>query len=670
MAEPEELIIEGAHVATRVARDLWRRYGPPAPDSAVSLASVRGRLELFVTALLQTPISISALQPPAPVTWLSALARGPGRRRPEPAACGTDGERVLLAPSLDLHGSDDAALAIYRLLAVQQGVRIVRGTSRVAARISGEHARDWFAFAEAIAVDRWIAEHAGGLLPALERVRRDALARRTKAQPRIAAGDTLEELVRAFLAGDSARRPSAHETAEASLAWATAAAQQHPRNPRDQRMASVSYWGEVVEPSAIVASRWPGREPEEDASRDRQQKPRVAEMRRRPRVRDADDDEDDERPGPWMIRADEPQESVEDPFGLQRPADRQEDADPEGLADSLSDLREARVVRVPGQPKEVLQSGDPVKPAANAPPGSIAQRAGVRYPEWDYRAGRYRTPGAVVRERTPGIGDAEWVSAALARHARLVRSVRTRFERLRPRPIRLFRQVDGPEIDLQSYVTAAADRRAGVTPDGRVYVAVRPGRRELAVALLVDVSASTDAWVSPGRRIVDVEKEAMLLVCEALDALGDRYALFAFSGEGAEQVEVLPLKRFDEPAGLVTRRRIAALDSDRYTRLGAPIRHVTAMLARQRAASRLLLLLSDGKPNDVDVYEGRYGIEDTRQAVAEARRQGISVFCLTVDREAPGYARAIFGRTGFAVLRRPEQLPAVVVEVLRHLIRV
>lgn len=670
MAEPEELIIEGAHVATRVARDLWRRYGPPPPDSAVTLASVRGRLELFVTALLQTPISISTLQPPAPVTWLSALARGPGRRRPEPAVCGTDGERVYLAPSLHVQESNEAPLAIYRLLAVQQGVRLVRGTSRVAARISSEHARDWFAFAEAIAVDRWIEEQAGGLLPALRSARRDALARRTKAQPRIAGGDTLEALVRAFLAGDGAPRSNAHETAEASLVWAAAAANQHPRNPREQRMASVPYWGEVVEPSAIVASRWRGREADEDASRDRRQKPHVAEMRRRPRVRDAADDEDDERPGPWMIRADEPQESVEDPFGLQRPADRQEDADPEGLADSLSDLREARVVRVPGQPKEVLQSGDPVKPAVNNPPGSVAQQAGICYPEWDYRAGRYRTPGAVVRERTPGIGDAEWVSAALARHARLVRSVRTRFERLRPRPIRLFRQVDGPEIDLQSYVTAAADRRAGVTPDGRVYVAVRPGRRELAVALLVDVSASTDAWVSPGRRIVDVEKEAMLLVCEALDALGDRYALFAFSGEGAEQVEVLPLKRFDEPAGLVTRRRIAALDSDRYTRLGAPIRHVTATLARQRAGSRLLLLLSDGKPNDVDVYEGRYGIEDTRQAVAEARRQGISVFCLTVDREAPGYARAIFGRTGFAVLRRPEQLPAVVVEVLRHLIRV
>jgi nitric oxide reductase NorD protein len=144
---------------------------------------------------------------------------------------------------------------------------------------------------------------------------------------------------------------------------------------------------------------------------------------------------------------------------------------------------------------------------------------------------------------------------------------------------------------------------------------------------------------------------------------------FAFSGEGPEDVSVRSLKRFGVRSGLDVRRRLAALDCDRYTRLGAPIRHVTSALCREVAAARLLLLLSDGKPNDVDLYEGRYGVEDTRQAVAEARRQGIAVFCLTIDREAPRYAGRIFGPAGFAVLRRPEQLPSVLVDVLRRLIR-
>jgi nitric oxide reductase NorD protein len=275
-----------------------------------------------------------------------------------------------------------------------------------------------------------------------------------------------------------------------------------------------------------------------------------------------------------------------------------------------------------------------------------------------------------VREAAAKLGDAEWVASVLSRHARLIRRVRTRLERLRPRPLRVYRQVDGPEIDTAAYVTACADRQAGVTPDARLYMAMRAERRELAVALLLDVSASTDAWVSTNRRIVDVEKEAMLVVCEALEALDDRYGMFAFSGEGPDEVSVESLKGFDESSSLAVRRRIAALDCDRYTRLGAPIRHVTAALCRQAAGSRLLLLLSDGKPNDVDVYEGKYGVEDTRQAVAEARRQGVKVFCLTVDREAPRYAPRIFGRAGFSVLHKPEQLPTVVVEVLRHLIRV
>ena len=149
----------------------------------------------------------------------------------------------------------------------------------------------------------------------------------------------------------------------------------------------------------------------------------------------------------------------------------------------------------------------------------------------------------------------------------------------------------------------------------------------------------------------------------------DRHAIYAFCGHGPERVTVLPLKRFTEYHGDDVVRRIAALDADGYTRVGAAIRHVTAALGRECSDRRLLLVLSDGKPNDVDEYEGRYGIEDTRQSVAEARAQGVDVFCLTVDREAPRYAARIFGPAGFTVLRRPDQLPEVLIEALRRLIR-
>jgi nitric oxide reductase NorD protein len=656
MSEPEELLIEGAHFATRVARDAWRRYRPSQRRVELSLLDERARLELFLEALFGRPIAITAAEPPVPATWLARLARSTQTGAAErPLLPGTDGTRIFLPPSLPVssgeRGEDDAR-ELYRLLAVQQSARLVRGTVQAITGLSTGEARDWFALREAAGVDRWIALELPGLVSRLRRVRAAALERR---QAHRGSDSPLERAVRAVLAsepGSPPIDPAAHEPAA-------------PITGAYRPVRPVWYWGQVMDPS-IVPDRG-GILPVDDEP-PRNRPPRVSEMRRRPRVRQASEDEDDRGAGTWVIRADEPQESVEDPYGLQRPADRDDRADPDGLGDSLSDLPEARVVRTPGQAREVLRSGDQM-PKAPGAAAAAPKPIGIVYPEWDYRAGEYRLPGAIVREPAASPGDPEWVRGTLARHARLVRRVRARFERMQPRRVRLDRQPDGSEIDIDSFVTAAADLRAGVTVDGRLYVADRPARRELAVALLVDASASTDAWVSTNRRIVDVEKDALVIVCEALDALGDRYAIFSFSGRGAQEVSVRPLKRFEERSSLLVKRRIAALDSDRYTRMGAAIRHVTAPLCREQTDRKLLLVLSDGKPNDEDVYEGQYGVEDTRQAVAEARRQGATVFCLTVDRAAPRYAARIFGRAGFAVLRRAEELPVVAVEVLRQLIR-
>jgi nitric oxide reductase NorD protein len=667
MAEPEELILEGAHFATRVARDAWQRYGAPASDRMVPLTAVRARLEMFLTALVRTSLTIVPMEPPAPATWLSRLTSGPSRdRRERSLLSGTDGRRVYLPAALPPTTSGQDALALYRLLAVEQAARLVRATALVSAQIEGGETRDWFLLAEAAAVDRWIAIEVRGLVPLVIAARAHALASRRDRRPSTFDA-AVEQQVRTLLAADPLALPFTADpdgSPEQSLAWART--QTARSDSRRYRGASLPwYWGEILaapRPSG-PATLYGSGEIERPTPR-----PRVAEMRRRPRVREAAGDEDDTHAGTWVIRADEPQESVEDPFGLQRPTDRDDNADPEGLADSLADLPEARMVRTPAQAREVLRSGDAIERSAGQTPVPPAPR-GLVYPEWDYRLNAYRRHGAIVREPAAPLGDAAWVEAAKTRHARLACRVRARFERLRPRYVRLDRQADGSEPDIAAWVGAFADMRAGATIDGRVYVERRPSRRELSVALLADVSASTDAWVSGNRRIVDVEKEALLVVCEALEALGDRYAIFAFSGESAGDVGVLPLKAFDERKNVAVERRIAALDADRYTRMGAAIRHVTAAIGRERTTRRLLLILSDGKPNDVDVYEGPYGVEDTRQAVAEARRQGVTVFCLTVDREAPLYAGRIFGRAGLAVLRRTDELPAVLIDVLRRLVR-
>ncbi|HEX6052838.1 MAG TPA: VWA domain-containing protein, partial [Gemmatimonadaceae bacterium] len=353
--------------------------------------------------------------------------------------------------------------------------------------------------------------------------------------------------------------------------------------------------------------------------------------------------------------------------GLQRPADQDAEKNAEELADSLAELPEARLVMAPGNPAEVLASDDP-PPRSVLQPDAVPQPVGIAYPEWDHRIAAYLPAHAVVRELPVAPGDPRWVEGVLRRHAREVEQVRRRFERLRPQRQRLGRQLDGDDVDITAYTETHADTRAGCGSEDRVYEAVHRARRDVAVSLLVDVSGSTDSWLSDQGRIVDVEKEAVLLVCEALDALGDRYAVTAFSGEGPRGVAVYPIKRFHERYGVEMRLRIAGLDHDRYTRMGAALRHASALLCREPARHRLLIVLTDGKPNDVDLYEGRYGIEDTRQAVAEARLQGISPFCLTVDREAPSYLPRLFGAGSYTVLRRAHTLPQAMVEVIRRLL--
>jgi nitric oxide reductase NorD protein len=247
--------------------------------------------------------------------------------------------------------------------------------------------------------------------------------------------------------------------------------------------------------------------------------------------------------------------------------------------------------------------------------------------------------------------------------------IRRRFEMLRPERLRLRKQLDGEEIDLDAYIEARCDVRAGLPLPQALYKTQRRAQRNMAIMILVDVSGSTDALLSSRKRIIDVEREALLLVCIALDGLGAPYSVQTFSGEGPHGVSVSSVKSFAERYGEPVARRIAALEPERYTRAGAAIRHASALLMDQAAEHRLLLLLSDGKPNDADDYEGRYGVEDMRQAVTEARLQGLYPFCLTVDRQAASYLPGVFGPHQYALLARPELLPTVLLDWIRRLVR-
>jgi nitric oxide reductase NorD protein len=245
---------------------------------------------------------------------------------------------------------------------------------------------------------------------------------------------------------------------------------------------------------------------------------------------------------------------------------------------------------------------------------------------------------------------------------RNIRQVRRQFEALRPRRQIIQAQPDGDDLDLSMLVRDIADRRAGEAGTDRVFTDARSTARDLSLAVLMDVSLSTDAWIGD-RRVLDVEKASLLALTHGLTACGDEHAIFTFTSRRRTSVTVSTVKDFDEPLDGRVVSRIEALKPGQYTRIGAAVRHVTTELAKRPHRHRLLLLLTDGKPNDIDHYEGRYGIEDTRMAIREARKIGLRVFGVTIDENARDYFPHIFGRGAYAIIgdvaRLPMALPAI-----------
>jgi len=290
----------------------------------------------------------------------------------------------------------------------------------------------------------------------------------------------------------------------------------------------------------------------------------------------------------------------------------------------------------------------------------------LSYPEWHYREQRELLDHCAVLATVQPPGEADgWQPDAVTR--RRIRRVRRQFEALRPQRQLMRGQFDGTELDLDAVVRAIADQRAGGQGSDRVFMEHRERERDLAVATLVDVSLSTEAWLED-RRVIDLEKEALLVLAHGIAACGDPFSIHSFSSRRRDRIWVHTLKDWHESLGPLVEQRIGALRPGAYTRMGAAIRHLTRLLAQRPQRHRLLLLLTDGKPNDTDYYEGRYAIEDTRRAVLDARQQGVRVFAVTIDSEARQYLPRIFGEGAFSIVARPLHLVTALPAIYRQLI--
>jgi nitric oxide reductase NorD protein len=293
--------------------------------------------------------------------------------------------------------------------------------------------------------------------------------------------------------------------------------------------------------------------------------------------------------------------------------------------------------------------------------GTYHEEGAFLYNEWDYERQNYRKNWAVLREMDVQPTRDSFIDKTLHKYRGLAMDLRRTFEALRGEDKLLKKQPYGDDVDIDALVEAVADTQHGEEMTDRLFVKLHKLERNIAVMFMVDMSGSTKGWIN------DAEREALALLCEALETLGDRYAIYGFSGMTRKRCEVYRVKRFDDVYDDDVKARISGIRPKDYTRMGVTIRHLSSLLNQVEARTKLLITLSDGKPDDYDTYRGAYGIEDTRMALIEAKRSGIHPFCITIDSEARDYLPHMYGAVNYAVIDEVRKLPLKVSDIYRRL---
>jgi nitric oxide reductase activation protein len=283
----------------------------------------------------------------------------------------------------------------------------------------------------------------------------------------------------------------------------------------------------------------------------------------------------------------------------------------------------------------------------------------ARYPEWDYLIGADRADWATLVEFTTAPGDLRSVAGVLEKYPLLAGRITALIRSAKvSRPVRLRRQPEGDRLDLDACIAAAVSRRQGDAPDPRVYATLTRRHRDLSVLVLLDVSRSTnDLMLSARETVLAVERDATALLAHAMQGLGDPFAIHAFCSDGRSEVRYHRIKDFGSPYDDAAKRRLAGLSGKLSTRIGAALRHAGGELAQQATHRRLLLVVTDGEPSDIDVGDKRYLVEDARKAVRSLMHRGIDVFCVGLDGQGDSYLTRIFERRNVLQIDRVERLP-------------
>ena len=412
-----------------------------------------------------------------------------------------------------------------------------------------------------------------------------------------------------------------------------------------QDVAPVWLWLDVQAAAAPAVSR-----PDSDSDEPEAGQTRAPADSRRRRRAETVTDESDRAPLMMFFRA----ESILS-WGEFIKVNRASDDDPDSDASRVADDMDVLAIAPDGQTTASRVKFDLDLPSAAADDRPLGP--GEVLPEWDWRK-QTLLPGHCSAQTLVAVPAQPFVPPVALRST--ARRVRRRLEILRAGRGRLRAQTDGDDIDLDAYVRyqveGRASSQAGRSESPPVFLRQVQSERSLATLLLADLSLSTDAYATPDARVIDVIRDALYVFGEAMHASGDPFAMLGFSSVRRQNVRMHHLKGFDEAWGAVTRDRVGAIKPGYYTRMGAAIRLATRRLQTRPERQRLLLILTDGKPNDLDIYEGRYGLEDTRHAVQAARAAGLTPLCITIDDQAHDYLPMLFGQNGYVMVHRPQDL--------------
>ncbi len=618
---------KGLHPAVAAFRDVERfarEYRARA--TGVSFEEVVNVLEMFVHGLNGRQLKIECGE-----------------------SCRTDTETIFIPPTVNRFGNNDDNFQLYKVMVVQQWARNWYGTWRAGlVEVLGrfpdrERAQACFQLLETLRLDARIRATLPGVYRAIERFR-------------TAGHFTLDAAWQE--AADQLERSAA--SVEDTLEWL-------PRLVDRPLPGELPYQG-VLDPEGVERVRNARIEADRQAFR--------LHLMRLERELKEDDaatvealqdtpQETAERRLPFELRTVESDE-VPEGFVFEMELDGRPVAPPDHvqgtMASIFQDLGEI--------PEEYLYAAGEGAYLADAVgeqkaddvwKGTYHEEGAFLYNEWDYERQNYRKNWAVLRELEVSPQDHAFVRETLVKYRGLTAHLRRTFEALRGEDRLLRKQPYGDNIDIDALVEAWADTSMGMEMTDRVFTKKHKLERDIAVMFMVDMSGSTKGWIN------DAERESLVLLCESLETLGDRYAIYGFSGMTRKRCEVYRVKRFDEDYTDEVRGRIAGIRPKDYTRMGVTIRHLSHLLGEVEARTRLLVTLSDGKPDDYDTYRGAYGIEDTRQALIEARRNGIHSFCITIDTEARDYLPHMYGAVNYAVIDEVRKLPLKVSDIYRRL---